>query len=91
MMRGPSLYGTSRGYFCFEGPDGTKEADSFTCQHCNFITKVGPFTDPANIGGYCKGCGKLICRGCVGKPCDPLEAKLERAEKRGEALRSYGY
>jgi hypothetical protein len=67
------------------------ETDSFTCRHCSRVVFVPVKADPATIGGMCYGCMGLICSGCVatGK-CDPLEAKLERMERRQDTLRSYG-
>jgi hypothetical protein len=63
-----------------------KEWDTFTCRHCQTMVRVKPFCDPADMGGLCScGCG-LICKACVGKPCDHIEKKLARIE----ALHSYG-
>ncbi len=73
-----------------EIPAGVFEADTFTCKHCARVTHVMPRMDPANMGGLCKCCYGLICRHCVGRGCDPLEAKLERAEAKERARRSYG-
>lgn len=79
------------GYSCISEPDCSPvEQDTFTCGHCNYIVHVKPKTDPTNLGGMCKQCMKLVCPRCVGKGCDPLEKKLERAEARAAALRSYG-
>lgn len=69
---------------------GTFERDTFTCKHCNRVTHVKPRMDAASLGGLCKICYGLICPFCVGKGCDPFEAKLERQEARQLALRSYG-
>ena len=73
------------GYFvCFD-PDGRdREADTFTCQHCNRVVKVKPFCSPSDIefGGQCKGCMGLVCLRCYDIPgCDHIEKKLERAER----------
>lgn len=67
------------------------EADTFSCAHCNALTHVLPKMDPADLGGLCKQCAKLICCRCLDKGCTPLEKKLELAEKREIALRSYGF
>ena len=85
-------YGFSRGLFVYDEPEKqTREVESFTCGHCNFVTKIKPRCDPADAGGLCKRCMRLICKGCAGAMrCDPIEKKLERAEARQEALRSYG-
>jgi hypothetical protein len=90
---GSPRYGTSRGEFqLFMPGDRERVTESFTCGHCSFVTKVQPYCDPADAGGLCKGCMRLICKGCVSTMrCDPIEKKLERAEARGIALRSYGF
>lgn len=69
-----------------------QEVDTFTCFHCNRIVIVKPKCDPADLGGMCRLCEKMICPACVdlGK-CDPMEKKLERAEAKDRALRSYGF
>lgn len=84
MLRGPKLYGNGRGYMQYTDPDPgrSKEGDTFTCQHCNRVTYVPPFADPADIGGLCKSCMGLICPRCASiDRCDPLEAKIERMER----------
>lgn len=67
------------------------ECDSYTCGHDGRVVFVPPKQKPEDIGGLCFMCMKLICPACVaaGK-CDPLEAKLERMERRQDTLRSYG-
>lgn len=76
------------GYLVGQG-DGVKiEQDTFTCAHCNRVVFVKPQSDPADLGGLCKQCMGLICPSCVGRGCDPLEKKLERAEARDRFLRS---
>lgn len=80
------------GYSIITDPEtGIKEADTFTCQHCNRVIFVKPFADPASMGGRCSCCDGLICPNCVGKGCDPMEEKLKRQEASYEALRSYGF
>lgn len=76
---------------CEEIHAGMNELDTFSCFHCGRVIHVKPKIDPASLGGLCKTCMKLICPDCVtsGK-CDPFEKKLERAEARYHALRSYG-
>jgi hypothetical protein len=69
------------GYLQSFGPDKTLEHDTFTCAHCNRIVVVKPKCDPADLGGLCKTCMKLICSECAAKGgCDPHEEKLRRAE-----------
>ena len=80
-----------QGYATLFGPDVTKECDTFTCGHCQYIVHVPPRADPADMGGLCKQCMKLICPRCVNKAvCSPWEKQMEREEARDRALRSYG-
>lgn len=73
-------------------PDaGTIERDTFTCFHCQRVVFVKPKADPADMGGLCKVCMKLICPGCVGKTCLPFEKSIEKAEAKAAARRSYGF
>lgn len=70
---------------------GVFETDTYTCGHgfCGGrVVSVRPGEDPTNTGALCKKCMKIVCRHCVnlgrqqGITCDPLEAKIERAEAR---------
>jgi hypothetical protein len=73
-------------------PFGVQEMDSFTCAHCQRITFVGARTNPEDLGGRCTCCDKLICKGCVGKTCRPIERWLEQMESKylfAKALASY--
>ena len=80
-----------QGYACISDPEtGNRECSTFTCFHCQRITHVKAKADPANIGGLCKHCMKLICPNCVGKPCVPFLEQLDAMEARYHALRSYG-
>lgn len=77
--------------FSFDAGGIRQEADTFTCAHCNKVVIVKPKCDPCDLGGMCRLCDKMICPACVDLGhCDPLEKKLERAEARYRALRSYG-
>jgi hypothetical protein len=80
-----------QGYAVLYDADGTiAEMDSFSCGHCNRIVHVRPKADPAEVGGLCKCCMRLICPHCLDTgTCDPIERKLERQEARYHALRSY--
>lgn len=69
----------------------TFETDYFRCDHCSRQVRVKPKEDPANIGGMCKRCMKLICCHCVGKGCDPFEEKLKRIEDTGRFRRSLNF
>jgi hypothetical protein len=60
-----------------------EERDTYTCKHCNAITRVEPFCDPADLGAHCKLCDSLICPGCaylmsMGKPCLPWLERVQR-------------
>jgi hypothetical protein len=71
--------------------DRVVEHKTFTCQHCNRLVIVKHKCRAEDLGGRCFCCGGLICAPCTGKfGCDNIEKKLERAEARYEALRSYG-
>lgn len=70
------------GYATLSGPLGfKKEADTFTCGHCQkviHITYKHPIDD---LGGRCSICDTLICPDCIKKStCDPFEEKLKRME-----------
>lgn len=65
------------------------EFDTFTCFHCQRITHVKPRCDPADLGGLCKVCMKLICERCVGHGCTPFEKKIDEMEERAYRLRQY--
>ena len=76
---------------CEEIGAGMHEVDTASCGHCNRVMHIKPFMDPADMGGLCKICMKFTCPKCVDLGCTPFEKKLELAEKRGRALRSYGF
>lgn len=83
----------AQGYAVLTDPDANQpvqECDTFQCGHCQYITHVKPFMDPADMGGLCKVCMRLVCSKCVGKECDVFERKLERSEARDRFLRSAG-
>lgn len=98
-MRNPGGYGqiicdgTLTRPVAFDGYGNTvaAETDTFSCGHCNKVVFVPARTDPANLGGLCKQCMKLICPHCLaGGRCTPLEKRLAEQEARYHALRSYG-
>jgi hypothetical protein len=86
-MRRPGGYA-----FSFDAGGVRQESDTFTCAHCNRIVIVKPKCDPMDLGGMCRLCDKMLCPACVdlGR-CDPLEKKLERAERSYEARKSNGF
>lgn len=57
-----------------------REVLASTCSHCAAITEYPSQKRMLEFVDICRGCMRLICLGCVGKPCDPVEAKAERAE-----------
>ena len=71
------------GFACITGPDRIKEYDTFTCVHCNAVVHVKPMADPAELGGFCRSCMKLICPNCaLDRSCTPFLKKLEQMEAR---------
>ena len=72
------------GYATITSPEGMKrEADTFTCAHCNTIVHVKPRGPLEELGGRCTICDSLICQHCVDtRTCDPFEKKLLRLEAR---------
>jgi hypothetical protein len=75
---------------CERVGEGTHEADTYTCEHCNRIVHVKPGAIPEELGSMCRNCMKMVCPGCAPKGCFPWLKKLEIAERRDRALRSYG-
>jgi hypothetical protein len=71
-----TIYDTDTGF-------EAKNRDTFTCHHCGTVVLVKPKCDPADLGGLCKTCMKLICHKCAAKGgCDPWEKQMERMEAR---------
>ena len=68
-----------------------READTFTCSHCNRVVFVNAKEKPEDVGGVCRLCAGLICCTCVDGPCVPFEEKLAGMERRADTLRSYGF
>jgi hypothetical protein len=66
-----------------DGKIEAKNYDSFVCNHCQWVTFVKPKCDPADMGGLCWGCSKLICAKCATKQvCSPWEKQMELMEAR---------
>lgn len=78
------------GYAFVCSATGTQETDTYTCGHCNKVCFVKPMQRPEDYGGMCGCCTRHVCPSCVGKGCDVIEKKLERAEASYHARRSYG-
>ena len=87
-----SMWRRPQGYAVMKDGDGRVlfEADSATCKHCNAIFHVGPKQRAEDIGGLCGVCMGIVCPNCVGKGCDEVQRKLDRAEASYHARRSYG-
>jgi hypothetical protein len=64
-----------------------KEADTFTCAHCNSSGASSRSAIRLILGGLCKTCMGVICEKCVGGVCDPIMKKIERQEAAGRARR----
>ena len=62
------------------------EVHSSTCSHCQSITEFPSMRRMMDYVEICRGCMKLICQECSGKPCLPAEKEVERVE-REERLR----
>jgi hypothetical protein len=79
------------GYATLTDPlyNSPQEWDTFTCGHCwpPTIHRVQAGCDPADLGGLCKVCMRLICPKCLGGGCTPFEKKLEAEEASYNARR----
>ncbi len=76
---------------CEDLGEGLHEFDTYTCEHCNRIVHVKPGAVPEELGSMCRNCMKMVCPACAPKGCIPWLKQLEIAERRGMALRSYGF
>jgi hypothetical protein len=79
------------GYAVVTDGDSVREADTFTCAHCNSIVIVKAGQKAEDVGGFCRMCMDLICPRCADGPCVPFEKKLEAQEAAYHARRSYGH
>jgi len=59
---------------------GVIESHSSTCSHCQRITDFPSMREMMNYVEVCRGCMKLICLDCIGKPCLPYEKRAEQEE-----------
>lgn len=57
-----------------------REVHASTCAHCTRITEFASRKVMMDHVEICRGCMRLICLGCAGKPCRPAEAEIERIE-----------
>lgn len=72
---------------------GTRERDTFTCNHCQAIVTEEPGQVLEDMGSQCKGCMGLICLVCsgrraAGETCKPWEKRLEEIEAHGRFIKS---
>ena len=64
----------------FDPVFGEVESHSSTCSHCQKITDFPSRRKMMQYVEVCRGCMKLICLDCAGKPCRPYEEEAERQE-----------
>ena len=53
------------------------EKYSSTCSHCQRITEFESKRKMMDYVEICRGCMKLICLDCSGKPCLPYEKRAD--------------
>ena len=56
------------------------ENHASTCSHCQKITDFPSRKQMMDYVDICRGCMKLICLDCYGKPCMPYEKRVEIQE-----------
>ena len=59
---------------------GSRELLASTCSHCQHITEFPSRRKMMDYVDICRGCMRLICLDCVGKPCRPYEKLAEQQE-----------
>ncbi len=68
-------------YFEGEGWTGKlTEVHVSTCSHCQHQTEYPSQKRMLEFVDICRGCMRLICLECCGKPCRPFEQEAERQE-----------
>lgn len=75
------------GYATWTDPEKPiREADTFTCNHCNRVVIVQPKGD---AGGFCRICMKPVCGRCadLGR-CITFEKRMEISEARDRLRRA---
>lgn len=85
-MRKPGGYG-----IITEADGSIVEHDTFTCCHCQRVTRVPPKAPPDQFGDFCRNCMRMVCVQCAGKPCTPFQKKLDEANERAYVLKTYGF
>lgn len=58
-----------------------REVHSSKCSHCQKLTEFDSRKRMMDHVDFCRGCMKLICLECYGKPCVPFERRAERIEE----------
>jgi hypothetical protein len=58
----------------------TIQTHSSTCFHCQTLSEFESLRRMFDSVDICRSCMKLICLGCVGKPCMPFEKRAELME-----------
>ncbi len=70
----------------FDGPIGDagrvliSEVHASTCSHCQAQSEYPSQRRMMEFVDICRGCMRLICLSCAGKPCRPFEQEAERQE-----------
>lgn len=58
-----------------------REVHVSRCSHCDTFTEYPSQKQMMEFVDICRGCMKLICLGCLGKPCMPAEKRADHEEK----------
>ena len=57
------------------------EVHASTCAHCSHMTEYPSQKRMMEFVEVCRGCMRLICLQCYGKPCIPAEKRAEFEEE----------
>lgn len=74
----------------FEDGVLVQEVYTSTCSHCANITEFPTKRAMLDHVDICRGCMRLICLRCHGKPCRPFEAEAEREEREARLQQMFG-
>lgn len=78
-----------KGYLLITGPEGTQEADTLTCKHCQWIWRVQRGSGAKR--GWCMNCGGATCgKPACSKECRPFMREIEKTERRDSLMRGLG-
>jgi len=64
----------------FDPVGGVTTSYSSTCSHCQKGTDFPSKRKMMDYVEICRGCMKLICLECAGKPCFPYEKRADQME-----------